>query len=96
MKNIILKYGLIGVLLVLLTSSRIAKSDFFEIAKQLEIFTTLFKELNMNYVDQTNPARLMDTAISAMLMDLDPYTVFWTEQEVQEATINSSGEYTGI
>ena len=96
MKNIILKYGLIGVLLVLLTSSRIAKSDFFEIAKQLEIFTTLFKELNMNYVDQTNPARLMDTAISAMLMDLDPYTVFWNEQEVQEARINSSGEYTGI
>ena len=39
------------------------KSDFFEIAKQIEIFTTLFKELNMNYVDETNPAELMDGAI---------------------------------
>ena len=72
------------------------KNDFFEIAKQIEIFTTLFKELNMNYVDETNPAELMDTAINAMLQDLDPYTHYWNEQEVQEARINSSGEYSGI
>ena len=72
------------------------KSDFFEIAKQLEIFTTLFKELNMNYVDQTNPAQLMDTAINAMLEDLDPYTHYWNEQEVQAARIDNAGEYTGI
>ena len=58
------------------------KSDFFEIAKQIEIFTTLFKELNMNYVDETNPAELMDAAIEGMLDDLDPYTKYWTEQEV--------------
>ena len=50
------------------------KNDFFEIAKQIEIFTTLFKEVNMNYVDETNPADLMDTAIKSMLQDLDPYT----------------------
>ena len=72
------------------------KSDFFEIAKQLEIFTTLFKELNMNYVDETNPAQLMDTAINAMLEDLDPYTHYWNEQEVQAARIDNAGEYTGI
>ena len=48
------------------------KSDFFEIAKQIEIFTTLFKELNMNYVDETNPAELMDSAIKNMLDELDP------------------------
>lgn len=72
------------------------KSDFFEIAKQLEIFTTLFKELNMNYVDETNPAELMDTAINAMLEDLDPYTHYWNEQEVQAARIDNAGEYTGI
>ena len=39
------------------------KGDFFEIAKQLEIFTTLFKELNMNYVDETTPSDLMNKAI---------------------------------
>ena len=48
------------------------KNDFFEIAKQVEIFTTLFKELNMNYVDETTPANLMDNAIKGMLDELDP------------------------
>lgn len=72
------------------------KSDFFEIAKQIEIFTTLFKEINMNYVDETNPAALMDTAIKSMLTDLDPYTNYWNEQDVEAARINSAGEYTGI
>jgi len=72
------------------------KNDFFEIAKQIEIFTTLFKELNMNYVDETTPATLMDKAITGMLEDLDPYTVYWTEQEVEDSRINNSGVYTGI
>jgi len=72
------------------------KSDFFEIAKQIEIFTTLFKEINMNYVDDTNPAQLMDSAIKSMLTDLDPYTNYWNEQDVEAARINNSGEYTGI
>jgi len=72
------------------------KSDFFEIAKQIEIFTTLFKELNMNYVDETTPSDLMNKAIKGMLEDLDPYTVYWNEQEVENARINNSGEYTGI
>ncbi|WP_299609718.1 S41 family peptidase [uncultured Aquimarina sp.] len=72
------------------------KSDFFEIAKQIEIFTTMFKELNMNYVDETNPAELMDTAIKAMLDDLDPYTKYWNEQDVEASKIRNAGEYTGI
>ncbi|TVZ52628.1 S41 family peptidase [Dokdonia sp. Hel_I_53] len=72
------------------------KSDFFEIAKQIEIFTDLFKELNMNYVDETNPADLMNSAIEGMLEDLDPYTKYWTEQEVEDARINRSGDYSGI
>jgi len=72
------------------------KNDFFEIAKQIEIFTTLFKELNMNYVDETNPGDLMDTAIKSMLADLDPYTNFMNEQDVEAARINKTGDYTGI
>jgi carboxyl-terminal processing protease len=72
------------------------KSDFFEIAKQIEIFTTLFKELNMNYVDDTNPGDLMDTAIKSMLADLDPYTNYYNEQDVESARINNAGDYTGI
>lgn len=72
------------------------KNDFFEIAKQIEIFTTLFKELNMNYVDDTVPAELMDKAIKGMLEGLDPYTVYYNEQDVEQAKINQTGSYTGI
>ncbi|MEM1003220.1 MAG: S41 family peptidase [Bacteroidota bacterium] len=82
--------------LVCLTSVTKFNSNFFEIAKQIEIFTTLFKELNMNYVDDTNPADLMDGAIKSMLDDLDPYTQFYNEQDVEASRINQAGDYTGI
>jgi carboxyl-terminal processing protease len=72
------------------------KEDFFEVAKQIEIFTTLFKELNKNYVDETNPGDLMDKAVKAMLSTLDPYTVYFNEQDVVKFKINNTGEYTGI
>ena len=72
------------------------KEDFFEIAKQIEIFTTLFKNLNMNYVDETNPAELMDKSIKSMLAQLDPYTNYFNEQDIVKAKINNTGEYTGI
>lgn len=72
------------------------KDDFFEIAKQIEIFTTLFKAVNTNYVDETNPADLMDKAIKSMLASLDPYTVYFNEQDVVQFKINNTGEYTGI
>lgn len=72
------------------------QNDFFEIAKQIEIFTEMYKQLNMNYVDDTNPADLMDNAIEGMMEGLDPYTVYWTEQEVEKSKINRRGSYTGI
>jgi carboxyl-terminal processing protease len=72
------------------------KEDFFEIAKQIEIFTTLFKTVNMNYVDETNPGDLMDKAIKSMLAQLDPYTNYFNEQDVAKFKINNTGEYTGI
>lgn len=72
------------------------KNDFFEIAKHIEIFTNLYKEINMNYVDEVNPSKLMTSAIKGMLKDLDPYTVYWDEQQIQNARIKNSGRYTGI
>jgi carboxyl-terminal processing protease len=72
------------------------QNDFFEIAKQIEIFTNLFKTVNQNYVDKTNPGDLMDHAIKNMLTELDPYTVFFNEQDVLRFKINNTGEYTGI
>jgi carboxyl-terminal processing protease len=72
------------------------KDDYFEISKQIEIFTTLFKTVNQNYVDETNPAELMDHAIKSMLADLDPYTNYFNEADVIKFKINNTGEYTGI
>ena len=88
----------IGVFLVVLaiSISFSYKSDFFEIAKQIEIYTTLFKELNLYYIDEINPAEVMDRAISSTLKDLDPYTRFYDEQGVENARISAEGEYGGI
>jgi carboxyl-terminal processing protease len=72
------------------------KNDFFEIAKQIEIFTGVFKTVNQNYVDETNAGEMMDIAIKNMLKELDPYTVFFNEQDVIKYKINNTGEYTGI
>ncbi len=97
MKQLLKKKIIIPVLaLTILFTGSAFKNDFFEIAKQIEIFTTLFKELNMNYVDETNPGDLMDTAIKSMLADLDPYTNFLNEQDVEAARINNTGDYIGI
>lgn len=72
------------------------KDDFFEIAKQIEIFTELFKTINKNYVDEVNPADLMDKSIKTMVADLDPYTNYYNEQDVNKAKVIQSAEYAGI
>lgn len=72
------------------------KKDYFEITRQLEIFSGLFKEINLYYVDKTSPKELMNSAITNMLEDLDPYTVFMDESEVEEFKIQTTGEYGGI
>ncbi|PTX60510.1 carboxyl-terminal processing protease [Kordia periserrulae] len=97
MKKLLKKRIIIPVLAIMILFGAVGfKSDFFEIAKQIEIFTTMFKQLNMNYVDETNPAELMDDAIKEMLNDLDPYTKFYNEQDVEAAKIRNAGEYSGI
>ncbi len=72
------------------------QSDFFEIAKQIDIYTTLFKELNIYYIDEINPAKLTNRSINHMLSSLDPYTRYYDEQGVEDARITSTGEYGGI
>ena len=97
MKNFKLKKQTIIILLIgviFITFS--FKSKFFEVAKQLEIYTTLFKELNMYYVDEINPAELTTKAIKNTLKDLDPYTNYYNEQQVEDAKIRREGEYSGI
>lgn len=87
-----------GVLLVVFVAVSFAfkQSPFFEIAKQIEIYNTLFKELNMNYINEINPGDFTDKAIKNTLKNLDPYTNFYNEQDVEDAKIRRAGEYGGI
>jgi carboxyl-terminal processing protease len=86
----------LGVVLLVFILTSAYKNDYFEIAKQLDIFTTLFKEVNMNYVDKTNPADLMQKGVNQMLKELDPYTTYMNEQDIEKARIYQSGAYIGI
>ncbi|TAF63935.1 MAG: S41 family peptidase [Cytophagales bacterium] len=69
---------------------------YFEIAKNIDIFTTLFKELNAYYVDEVNPNKLMQEGIDAMLKSLDPYTNYIPEDEIEEYRTMTTGQYGGI
>jgi len=60
------------------------KEDLFLVSKNLDIFASLYKEISVNYVEETNPADLMKTGIDAMLDTLDPYTTYVPESEVED------------
>src|SRR5690625_2366363 len=90
------KWILIVLIIIIGGAATTYKSNFFEIAKQIEIFTDAYKQINLDYVDEVNPAELMDVAITSMFAHLDPYTNFWNEQQVKESRLLRSGNYTGI
>jgi len=79
-----------------ITTLKAQTSPDFEISKNLEILSTLYKELNTNYVDGVNPSDLMKTGIDAMLDKLDPYTVYIPESEIEDYRFMTTGEYGGI
>ena len=85
-------------LTLLLSVSVVAqnKQNNFEIAKSLDIYNSLLRELNLNYVDEINPGELNESAIKAMLSGLDPYTVFIPESDIENAKFMTTGEYGGI
>jgi carboxyl-terminal processing protease len=70
--------------------------DYFEISKNLDIFNAIYKELNVAYVDGTKPGQLMKTGIDAMLGSLDPYTVYYTENDIEDFRYMTTGEYGGV
>jgi len=70
--------------------------NLFEVSKNLEIFATLYKELNLYYVDETQPGDLMKTGIDAMLQSLDPYTNYITESNIEDYRFMTTGQYGGI
>jgi carboxyl-terminal processing protease len=68
----------------------------FEIARNLDIYATLFKELNAYYVDEINPNQLIKTSIDGMLRSLDPYTVYYAEDDIEDYMTMTTGKYNGI
>ncbi len=68
----------------------------FEVAKNLDIYHTLFRELNMFYVDDVNPNKLIKTSIDEMLSSLDPYTNYISEDKIEDFRFMTTGEYAGI
>lgn len=70
--------------------------NYFEIAKNIEIFTNLYKEVNTYYVDETNPSELMKTGIDAMLGSLDPFTNYFSESQIEGWRYITEGKYNGI
>ncbi len=68
----------------------------FRIAKNLDIFFSLFRELNTFYVDNINPDKIIKSGIDNMLKTLDPYTVYYPESDVEEFNIMTTGKYGGI
>jgi carboxyl-terminal processing protease len=95
MKKNLAFLSIVIVTMVCLSFTRPA-DRYFEIAKNLDIFATLFKEVNALYVDEVNPNKLVRTGIDAMLNSLDPYTNYIPEDEVEDFRTVNTGQYGGI
>ncbi|WP_018479861.1 S41 family peptidase [Pontibacter roseus] len=86
----------IGCLALTLVSFKSESERYFEIAKNLDVFATLFKEVNTYYVDEVPPAKLVRTGIDAMLKSLDPYTNYIPEDDIEDFRTMTTGQYGGI
>ncbi|HRN40554.1 MAG TPA: S41 family peptidase [Vicingus sp.] len=73
-----------------------ATDSYFEVSKNLDIFATLFRELNIYYVDESDPGKLIKTGIDAMLESLDPYTNYIPESNMEDYKLMTTGQYGGI
>ncbi|UII28574.1 S41 family peptidase [Fulvivirga maritima] len=82
--------------LITLVSFMAPTERYFEIAKNLDIFATLFKEVNAYYVDEVDPDKMIETGIDAMLGSLDPYTSYIPEDEIENFRTMTTGQYAGI
>lgn len=83
--------------LILTTAAKLTDTDrYFEIFKNLDIFATLFKEVNTHYVDEINPNTLIKKGIDDMLESLDPYTNYIAADDIETYRMMTTGEYSGI
>ncbi len=90
------KIGVLSLVAILGFVAFRADDRLFEIARNLDVFSTMYKELNAFYVDEVNPTKVMRIGIQAMLKELDPYTVFYPEDEIEDYFTMNVGAYNGI
>lgn len=86
----------LALLIVISFAFRAPAEKYFEVAKSLDIFATLFKEVNAYYVDEVEPEKLVRKGIDAMLESLDPYTDYISEDEMESFRISTTGQYGGV
>lgn len=86
----------LALLVVVSFAFRQPAEKYFDIAKSLDIFATLFKEVNAYYVDDVDPQKLVRKGIDAMLQSLDPYTDYIPEDEMESFRISTTGQYGGV
>jgi len=87
----------IAILAVVLTTFLAFKDgDDFKIAKSLDIYYSLFRDVNIYYVDETDPQEMVENSINSMLKELDPYTVYIPEEDMDDFTFMTTGQYGGI
>lgn len=91
------QYIVLGVVTTVATLTLAFKEDLFQISKNLEVFTSLYKEISINYVEETNANELMKKGIDGMLGSLDPYTEYVPESEIEDYKLKYvSTQYGGI
>src|ERR1700712_4083011 len=97
MKRNYKKWGFVAGILMLAVGILSFNDDLFQIAKNLDVFASVYKEVNINYVDDINSAKMLKTGVDAMLDGLDPYTEFVPESEIEEYKLHYvSTQYGGI
>ena len=96
MKRILKYAGIISLLFVGIAASHQPDNKYFEILKNIEIFTNLYKEINTYYVDDVDPGHLMRVGIDAMVESLDPFTNYISESEIEGYRFMTEGKYNGI
>lgn len=90
------RISLIAIACILLLAFTPPAEKYFDIAKNLDLFTSLFRELNAYYVDEVDPKALIHTGIHGMVESLDPYTEFIPEEDLEAFTIQTTGQYAGV
>lgn len=96
LKKIRWYYVVIAIGILGLFSFKTASTNYFEISKNLDIFATLFREVNTYYVDDVDAGKLIKKAIDEMLESLDPYTNYISEAEAEDFRFQMTGQYGGI